>query len=253
MRTFHILLIIGFIALYSAFIFFVDINIELNIASELMVASVFFFALFSGFFIARQNDRYSKIIDIIAERDGLFSYLYRVFGLVPRMQSEIREIIKKHYTKILENNNWAYNEFNPSTTITQLTQTMGSITKEEVSRIDGYSPYDGIWDTILQLQQLRKKIIATYNQRLLLFQWVLIYIFAGLVVLSFHFLQTDSFLVDVIKIVFGTAVFLVVILIKQLNDLSIFGKDFSYNIAHDVLRILDEVDVKEIKEREPGE
>ncbi|MCH7551953.1 hypothetical protein IIB49_00985 [Patescibacteria group bacterium] len=230
-----------------------DINIELNIASELMVASVFFFALFSGFFIARQNDRYTKIIGIIAERDGLFSYLYRVFGLVPRMQSEIREIIKKHYTKILESNNWAYNEFNPSTTITRLTQTMGSITKEEVSKIDGYSPYDGIWDTILQLQQIRKKIIAAYNERLLLFQWVLIYVFAGLVVLSFHFLQTDSFLVDVIKIVFGTAVFLVVILIKQLNDLSIFGKDFSYNIAHDVLRILDEVDVKEIKEREPGE
>ena len=102
MRIFHIVLILGFIALYSAFIFFVDINIEFDIASELMVASVFFFALFSGFFIARQNDRYTRIIDIIAERDGLFSYLYRVFGVVPRMQSEMREIIKTHYTKILE-------------------------------------------------------------------------------------------------------------------------------------------------------
>ena len=251
MRTFHILLIIGFIALYSVFIFFVDIDIEFDIASELMIASVFFFALFSGFFIARQNERYTRIIDIIAQRDGLFSYIYRVFGLVPRMQSEIREIIKAHYTKILDTDNWAYNEFHPSTTITRLTKTMGSITKEEAGTIDGHSPYDGIWDTILQLQQIRKKIIAAYNERLLLFQWVLIYVFAGLVVLSFHFLQTDSFLVDVVKIIFGTAVFLVVILIKQLNDLSIFGKDFSRNIAHDVLRILDEVDAKEIKEKEP--
>ena len=253
MRTFHILLIIGFIALYSVFIFFVDINIELSIASELIVASVFFFALFSGFFISRQNDRYTRIIDIIAERDGLFSYIYRVFGLVPRMQLEIREIIKAHYTKILDTDNWAYNEFNPSTTITRLTQTMGSITKEEAGKIDGHSPYDGIWDTLLQLQQIRKKIIAAYNGRLLLFQWILIYVFAGLVVLSFHFLQSDSFLVDVVKIVFGTAVFLVVILIKQLNDLSIFGKDFSHKIARDVLRILDEVDAKEIKKEESSQ
>lgn len=253
MKTFHIVLIIGFIALYSAFILFVDINIELGTASELMVASVFFFALFSGFFIARQNDRYTRIVGIIAERDGLFSYLYRVFGLVPRMQSEIREIIRAHYTKILESNNWAYNEFNPSTTITRISQTMGSITKEESGKIDGHSPYDGIWDTILQLQQIRKKIIAVYNERLLLFQWVLIYVFAGLVIVSFHFLQTDSLLVDVIKIIFGTAVFLVVILIKQLNDLSIFGKDFSRKIANDVLRILEEVDIKKIKKMEPNQ
>jgi len=245
MRTFHILLIIGFISLYSVFIFFVDINIEIDVASELIVSSVFFFALFSGFFISRQNDRYTRIIGIIAERDGLFSYLYRVFGLVPRMQLEMREIIKAHYTKILKSNNWAHNEFNPSTTITRLTQIMGSITKEESDKIDGHSPYDGIWDAILQIQQLRKKIIAAYNERLLLFQWVLIYVFAGLVILSFHFLQTDYLLVDMLKVIFGTAVFLVVILIKQLNDLSIFGKDFSRHIAHDVLRILEEVDAKE--------
>jgi hypothetical protein len=165
------------------------------------------------------------------------------------MQSEMREIIKEHYTKILESNSWAYNEFNPSTTITRLTQTMGSITKEEAGKIDGHSPYDGIWDAILQLQQTRKKIIAAYNERLLLFQWVLIYVFAGLVILSFHFLQTDSLLVDVLKIIFGTAVFLVVILIKQLNDLSIFGKDFSRHIARDVLRILEEVDAQETEKK----
>lgn len=249
MKTIHILLIVGFVALYSVFIFFVDVNIELDIASELMMASVFFFALFSGFFISRQNDRYARIINIIAERDGLFSYLYRVFGLVPRMQLEMRKIIKEHYTKIFESNNWAHNEFNPSSTITKLTQTMRSINKEEADQIHSYSPYDGIWNTILQLQQLRKKIIAAYNERLLLFQWVLIYVFAGLVVLSFHFLQTDYILVNVLKVIFGTAVFLVVILIKQLNDLSIFGKDFSRNIARDVIRILDEVDVKELDKK----
>jgi hypothetical protein len=247
MKIPHLVLII-FIVVYSAFIFAADVNIELDIASELMVASVFFFALFSGFFIARQNDRYSRIVEIIAERDGLYSYLYRVFGIVPRMQDEMREIIKNHYIKILDSNNWAYNEFNPSTTITSLTKTMGSMTKKEADKIDAVNPFDGIWDAILQLQQNRKKIIATHNERLLMFQWILIYVFAGLVILSFAFFPTDFILVNVLKIVFGTAVFLVILLIKQLNDLSIFGKNFSRNIANDVIRVVDEIDLKELKE-----
>ena len=248
MKIFHLLLVAAFIIIYSAFVLFVHIDIDLDIASELMVASAFFFALFSGFFIARQNDRYNEIVATIAERDGLFSYIYRVFGLVPRMQGEIREIVKAHYQRILKHNDWAYNEFHPSDTLTKITKTFGSLTKEEGESIDSKSPYDGIWDTILQLQQIRKKIIAEYHERMLFFQWIVIYIFAGLVLLSFHLIPSESMLVDVLKIVFGTAVFLVIILIKQLNDLSIFGKDFSRKIAQDVIDILEEKDSQKIAE-----
>ncbi|MBU4275029.1 hypothetical protein KKE19_04435 [Patescibacteria group bacterium] len=242
------LLIISFIILCSVFIFKVKLNISLDFASQLIVASVFFFALFSGFFIARQNDRYNKIIDIIAERDGLYSTLYRVFNLLPRIQSEMREIIRAHYTRILDNNDWAYNEFHPSTTITRLTKSMGSVTDEEADLVKNNNLFDGIWGVIQALQGNRKKIIAACQQRLLIFQWILVYIFAGLTIISFHFLETDLFWVNMLKIIFATSVFLVIILIKQLDNLSIFGKHFSRDIARDVLRIIDEADIKEIKE-----
>lgn len=248
MKKNHLLLIIGFIVLYSLFIFGVNINLSLDFASQLTVAATFFFAIFSGFFITRQNERYTRIIEVISERDGIFSFLYRAFGLVPRIQSEMREIIKNHYTKILESNDWAYNEFHPSTTITDLTNVMGSVTDKEAKKLANNNLFDGIWVTIEELQKNRKKIIAAYKERLLLFQWILIYLFAGITILSFHFLQTEIFWVNILKIVFGTAVFLVVILIKQLNDLSLFGKNFSHNIAGDVLRVVNEVDAKEVEE-----
>ncbi len=244
MKPIYILLILLFIVLYSALVFYVKTDINLDITAQLTAASAFFFALFSGFFIARQNDRYTRIVDIIADRDGLFSYLYRVFGMVPRVQNEMREVIKNHYSQILKNNDWAYNEFHPSNTISNITKLMSSLTEDELKKIDGYSPFDGIWDTILQLQQIRKRIIAAYKERLLLFQWILIYVFGLLTIFSFYFVNTDSVLINTLKVVFGTAVFLVIILIKQLNDLSIFGKDFSINVANDVLRIVDEHDAK---------
>lgn len=246
MGKLYILFIAGFILIFSFFVFEVKLNISLDLASQLIVASVFFFALFSGFFIARQNDRYNKIVGIIAERDGLYSTLYRVFGLIPRIQSEMREIIRAHYTRILDNNDWAYNEFHPSTTITRLTKAMGSVTDEEANLVKNNNLFAVIWGAIQALQANRKNIIATYQQRLLLFQWILVYIFAGLTIVSFHFLRADLFWVNILKIVFGTSVFLVVLLIKQLDNLSIFGKDFSRNIARDVLRILEETDVKEL-------
>jgi len=231
------------------FVFEFKLNIPIDLASQLAVASVFFFALFSGFFIARQNDRYNKIVDIIAERDGLFSTLYRVFMLYPRIQTEMREIIREHYAKILDNNEWAYNEFHPSTTITRLTKAMKGVTDEEAEKVKNNNLFDGIWGTIQALQQNRKAIIANYQQRLLAFQWILIYIFAFLTIVSFHFLSSDLLWVNILKIIFGTAVFLVVLLIKELDDLSIFGKDFSRKIAKDVLRILEESDIKELQEK----
>lgn len=249
MKKSYIFLIIGFVIIYSVFIFGLKLNVTIDIVAQLIVASVFFFALFSSFFITRQNNRYNQINDIIAERDGLYSYLYRVFSMIPRVQNEVREIIRQHYTKILNSNNWAYNEFHSSSTITKITKSMSNLTAEERAQIAGSSPFDGIWQQICQLQQNRKKIIATYQQRLVVFQWILIYIFAGLVIASFNFLQTSLFWVNILKIIFGTSVFLVVLLIKQLDNLSIFGKDFSRIIAQDVLRIIDEADMREIENK----
>ncbi|MGC9046958.1 MAG: hypothetical protein ACP5IC_02500, partial [Minisyncoccia bacterium] len=148
MKTIHIFIILGFVILYSAFIFSVNVPMELDLASDMITASVFFFGLFSGFFIVRQNERYTRIVDTIAERDGLYSYLYRMFGIVPRIQAEVREIIRKHYTKIFDSNDWAYNEFHPSNTITKITKVMSSLTGEEAAQIAHISPFSIVWQNI---------------------------------------------------------------------------------------------------------
>ncbi len=245
MRKLHLILILGFVIIYSLFI--TQIDIRINHFSEIILSTVFFFALFSGFFITRQNDRYCKIMEAISNSDGLFSYLYRVSGLVPRIQKEVREIIRDHYTKIMESNNWAYHILRPSVTITRLTKTFGKVSDEESSRPAVSTSYEVIWHAILNLQSVRKKIIVLYNEKLLPFQWALIYVLGGILVVSFNLIPSSSIFVDMTKIVLGIAVFLVIILLKQLNDLSIFGKDFSKKLARDIFRIIDEKDIAEIQ------
>jgi len=238
-------LIIVFIILYSLFI--TQVKFTIKEYSEIIVASVFFFAFFAGFFIARQSNRYSRISEIISTTDGAFSFLYRISGLIPRIQDEVREVIKEHYRKIEESNNWAYHILNPSVTITMLTRTFGKVSEREASSPQVSAAFTNIWGALQQLQDLRKKTIVLYYQRLLPFQWILIYLLGGLLIFSLNFIPNTSILVDFLKIVFGVAVFLAIILLKQLDELAIFGKDFSKKTAHDIFRILEEKDIEEIQ------
>lgn len=233
-----------FIVAYSLFVF----NAQLAVTdySDIIVATTFFFTLFIGFFISRQNDRYSDITDIIAERDGLYSFLYRVYGLVPRVQNNMREIIRKHYRKILDSDDWAYNEFHASNTISRMVSEMGGLNEAETQSIDGHSYYDGIWDAIKELQQNRKKIIAAYSERLAGFQWAIVYVLGILLAISFDFVPAGSVLVQILKILFGTSVFISIVLLKELDNLTLFGEHAGKESAEDIFRIIDEKDAAEL-------
>ena len=243
----YIFLVILFIILYSLFVKLVKIEVEEY--SEIILASVFSFSFLSAFFIARQSERYSKILETISTTDGMFSFLYRISGLIPRIQNEVREIIRNHYKKIEESNDWAYHVLNPSVTITMLTRTFAKVNKEEVSPPQISAAYTNIWTALQELQDLRKKTIVLYSQKLLIFQWLIIYLLGGILIFSFNFIPSGFFIIDLLKIIFGVAVFLIIILLKQLDELVIFGKDFIEKTVNDIFRILEEKDIEEIQRK----
>ncbi len=244
-NSFFTISLIVFLVVYSLYVF--NFNLNIDSYSDIIVATTFFFTLFSGYFITRQNDRYTSISEEISNTDGDFSLLYRIAGVVPSAQDKIREALKSHYNKILETNNWAYHILNPSTTITKVFDAYKEVNDKNDDNADKLSHFsDASGGAFADVQQSRKKMIMLYNEKLLTLHWALIYILAGLMVVSFNFIPNHTFIVDVLKIFFGLAVFFVVLLLKQLDDLSIFGKDFNKETANDMLRIIDEKDLKEI-------
>ncbi len=243
-------LLLFFVIIYGLYICFIDITIEAY--PELIAAVVFFFALFTGFFISRQNDRFSAIDEVVSKENALFSHLYRVAGIIPDLQDEVRTVVMSHYTKVKETKNWAYHVENPSTTITDITDIFSKIDDEKYIE-KAEKPAMGtaaevVWDVIVQLQLARKRIVVLKNQKLLPFQWGIVYLLGMLLIFSFNFIPNieGQIYVDLLKILFGTTVFMVIILLKQLNDLTLFGKDYSEKGADDVLWIVEEKD-KEAK------
>jgi len=242
-KYFFIITLLIFLVSYSIYVFVFHFKIDNY--SDFIVATTFFFGLFSGFFITRQNDRYSKIADEIATTDGLFSMLYRIAGAVPRVQNEVREALRNHYQKILDSNNWAYHILNPSTTITQIFNAYNSAVGDEADRLGQFS--DAYGEAFAELQISRKKMIMLYHEKLLPIQWALILILGFLTTISFNFIPSHIFGINILKIIFGVAVLFIILLLKQLDELSLFGKDFNKRTANDILRIIEEKDIAELK------
>ena len=240
---FLIVLLVIFIILYSVYVFCFNFNI--NDYSDIIVATTFFFTLFSGYFITRQNDRYTSIAEEISNTDGTFSLLYRISGSVASVQKKVREALRIHYQKMLDSNNWAYHITNPSTTITDIFDAYNGAKGKDAEKIGQFG--DAFGGGFLQIQISRKKMIMLYRQKLLAMQWALIYILAALMVVSFNFIPSHIIIVNILKIIFGAAVMFVILLLKQLDDLSIFGEDFNKETAMDMLRIINEKDKAEVK------
>lgn len=243
--TWSVVLTLIFSVVYGIFVVNFDVTVENY--SDIIVATTFFFTLFTGFFITRQNDRYSSVSDLIASTDGSFSYIYRVTASVPRIQNEVREIIRSHYTKIVESQNWAYHIVNPSNTLTRLTESISSITEKENEHPAAGASWGFLFEVISSLQGTRKKTFSILNERLALLHWAIVYILGFLLVVSFALVPSGSMLMDGLKILFGASVFISVILLIQLDHLTIFGDHIAESTAQDIFNILDEKDAQLLK------
>jgi hypothetical protein len=236
----YLLATLIFIAVYLYFV--AHFKIVVNDQSDIIIGTTFFFTLFIGYFITRQNDRYSKIADNLTTNDGYFSYLYRISGMAPRIQNELREIARKHYEQILKSGDLAYHVKHPSTTITDLTKSLASITKQEIDLPAAEGAWGFCFEVISDLQLTRKKILNLYAEKLVAFQWAVVYILGLLLMISFNFVPSDSWYVVILKVAFGTAVFISIILLKQLDNLTLFGDTVGMDSVKDVMNILDEKD-----------
>lgn len=241
--------VVAFIIIYGAYVFITDMTTEHY--SEIILASTFFFTLFAVFFIERQNHRFSQIASLLSKQDGGFSYMYRVTGSNKTAQEDVRNVIKDHYTKVLDTGDWAYHLKNPSTSISDLTAILNrEIEKELKSKKHGVLSESQafVWEALYYMQTTRKELMKQMHERLLPYQWALVYVMGILLVVSFDFIPTDDlFIINFLKIIFGLAVFLVITLLHKIDDLALFGKDFATSTVTDIFRIIEERDREEVE------
>lgn len=206
----------------------------------LLTISTFLFATFTGFFIARQSSRYSKIRDNITKFDGNMSFLYRSFGhLGVKIQNQAKKVIRNHYKKIIDNKLWDYHLTRKSNTITSLHEIIEQAAKsKKANSVTNFSTQQ-ILVSLRDLQSLRKRTIALHDESVPMFLWVVMFLLAIILFISLTAIPSQYFFfAAILKASFGTSILAILILLVQFDRLKFFGKVIAKSSAQDVLDIL---------------
>jgi len=235
----NIILLLTFVVLTVIF-YFNPLSVSNDSATLFLTVSTFIFAILTGFFIARQNERHNNIRSTIAAYDGNISSLYRLFGTFgKKIQNKAGNIMKAHYNKILETHQWDYHFTHKSDTISKLgnllveaggNKNMPSIKNETASIMLG---------NLSSLQQERKHMVAQHVERMPVGEWVLVIFLTLLLLVSLLLVPTEGLWIDsIMKGVFGTLIVLVVYLLHELDNLVLFEKTLGESSAKDILDII---------------
>lgn len=228
------------LAILTTSYYFLDFGIG-DVDKVFITITTFFFAIFIGFFLSRQGARYSKIREIISTFDGKMSGIYRVASNVhPEVFAQMGEIIKQHYLKMLETKSWDYHFTHPSNTISAIHKVLeGKIgdAKQESLRNQAIGRIlAGLGDC----QTLRKNMVMLYAERISGFQWFLITLFVLVLFAAVSIIPSTSFFLgSLLKAGFIVSIACTVVILHQLDDLSLFESLIGEHSAQDVIDIIE--------------
>ncbi len=211
-----------------------------NTDKVFITITTFFFSIFTGFFITRQGNRYTKIREIISTFDGKMSGVYRVAGnLSVNIQEKTGLVIKDHYDKIVNSKSWDYHFMNKSSTLSSihsiLEQEIGDNKKESLRN----QSVGRILANLGDCQVLRKNMVMIYQERIPSFQWLLIFFFMIILLATVTVIPSQGFLLgSIMKSAFAVSIISVVIILYNLDNLHLFEKFIGENSAQDVLSII---------------
>jgi hypothetical protein len=199
--------------------------------------TTFFFSIFTGFFITRQGNRYTKLREIISTYDGKMSGAYRMAAnLAPQVQAKIGIVIRDHYQKILETKSWDYHFTHKSSTISNIHNILESdigANKQESLRNQALGR---ILANMGDCQVLRKNMVMLYQEGIPNFQWLLLFMFVVILLATVSVIPSTGFLLGAgLKAGFVVAIVSVILILRNLDDLHLFEDFIGQNSAQDVL------------------
>jgi hypothetical protein len=205
-----------------------------------LTTSTFLFSIFTGFFISQQVSRFNAVRESVTAFDGKLSNIYRTSAHISsELQNAMGERIVRHYTEILNAQQWDLHYNNRSTTLTDLHALLDTyVTEEDVTKLANQS-LGSIIKGLEECQGLRKRILALREERIPNEQWLLIGFFALVLLLSVTTLPSQGLLFPAImKSAFFASVSAVLIILYRLTNLQFSETLMGEISARDVLAII---------------
>lgn len=189
-------------------------------AEVVLTVSTFLFAILTGFYLSRLNTRFNALRDLVVQEDSLFRSFFqtsRLYGDV--FTKKIVELMDKYY---IVSYDFLISEYD-----NQRNEHYFQAMWDEVIALKKYRSESGHQQLVSLLQGIQNcRTQATSNafERLSFGEWVSLLTLATIILFSIFGLKTDAFYFQIITILLSSTLVLVLLIIRDLENLRIGGQ-----------------------------
>ncbi|MDP3785023.1 MAG: hypothetical protein Q8R12_03015 [bacterium] len=219
--------------LFTALLFFIPSTfISTEHGNTILTISTFLFGIISGFYIVVTTTDYNSVKNILAKETAGWIKLYHHVSLYDQAVAKTLSALIDDY--VLRTFDYEIIDYARSTAVEfdKILQFVRSVPLQE-SRS---SIYENIQDAMEEIIATRQELTVLGTRTLSLFQWVILFALAGLVITSLYGLRTGELFFDIVTVLISSSIVLILLLIRDL-DLYIWNeKTFGYDIFENVLK-----------------
>jgi hypothetical protein len=224
-----------------AFVIFIILSFSMPSISpakeveNILTTSIFLFAILAGFFIARLGSRYNEIRKLIGQQDALFLSLYKT------SQIHGKEFTKKMVTLIDSFYIVAYDFVvgacykGETPFFLKMWDEVINLNKKKKKNEEAYGQ---LMNQLNEIEKTRNVARGIYEERLSFGHWAVLIILSGIILFSIFYLKTDALYSMVITILLSTALVLILLLIRDLQNFMLGGNSLLEESGEEVFEYI---------------
>jgi len=202
----------------------------------ILTLSTFLFAILSGFVISRLTSRYDGIRNNVGSEDSILLSLYKTSQHISKKHSgKMAELIDKYYILsydfTLSNAHLAYKKTAPV-----LIEMWDEQMKIDIQK--NSSAYQAIVTQLTTLEDKRNMASVTSAERLGIGNWIILLTLAMIILVSVFYIRADLLYTHFITIALSTVLVLIILIIRDLQNLMLGGTSLLEESGQEVLNII---------------
>ncbi len=204
----------------------------------ILTVSTFLFAILTGFFLSRLNDRYNQIREVTAAEDAAWTSLYRMapaFG--KNFVKKISKIIDKYYIVAFDFDVGNYYKHNTK----YFNQIYSALMEIKISTPKIDNLFDDMFSLLLEIEHKRNKSSVLASEKLTMGQWLVLLFLAGMIMLSIFSLDTVDIYYKIAAVIFSTTLVLILLTLRDLQNLRHGGQLLAVESGQEVFEFIGEL------------
>lgn len=185
----------------------------------ILTVSTFLFAILVGFYISRLSSRYNKIREFIAIEDAYWIAFFQSTTLYDKkLTNKVKNLIDKYYIEVFDRE--IIDSYKP--TSKYFMQIYNEMAKLKKYRNESF--FQGMFNCLSIIEENRNKASVLGLEKIAKSQWVIIYLLASIIIFCLFYLKIPAFYSYIITILLSTVLILVILLLRDLQNLRLGGE-----------------------------